>query len=51
MAEIRLESLAHSYSAHPASDEDYAIRRMNHVWEDGGAFALLGRPAAEKAPC
>lgn len=49
MAEIRLESLAHSYSAHPASDADYAIRRMNHVWEDGGAFALLGPSGCGKS--
>lgn len=49
MAEIRLESLAHSYTAHPASDADYAIRRMNHVWEDGGAFALLGPSGCGKS--
>ncbi|WP_027250729.1 ABC transporter ATP-binding protein [Photobacterium halotolerans] len=49
MAEIRLESLAHSYSAHPASDADYAIRRMTHVWEDGGAFALLGPSGCGKS--
>eukprot|EP01093_Parvamoeba_rugata_P004208 TRINITY_DN1590_c0_g1_i1.p2 TRINITY_DN1590_c0_g1~~TRINITY_DN1590_c0_g1_i1.p2 ORF type:complete len:365 (-),score=84.16 TRINITY_DN1590_c0_g1_i1:1197-2291(-) len=42
MARIDLKSLAHSYFPDPKSDEDYALRRMEHVWEDGGAYALLG---------
>ncbi len=49
MAEIRLESLAHSYSADPQSVDDYAIRRMNHVWADGGAYALLGPSGCGKS--
>ncbi|QUJ69806.1 ABC transporter ATP-binding protein (plasmid) [Photobacterium sp. GJ3] len=49
MAEIRLESLAHSYTATPTGDDDYAIRRMNHVWTDGGAFALLGPSGCGKS--
>ncbi|RCK34159.1 ABC transporter ATP-binding protein [Thalassospira xiamenensis] len=42
MARIDLKSLAHSYFPEPKGDEDYALRRMEHVWEDGGAYALLG---------
>ncbi|WP_435101749.1 ABC transporter ATP-binding protein [Arhodomonas sp. AD133] len=42
MARIDLSELAHSYMANPTRPEDYALRRMHHVWEDGGAYALLG---------
>jgi len=42
MARIDLKSLAHSYFPEPKGDEDYALRRMEHVWENGGAYALLG---------
>ena len=42
MARITLDNLAHSYLAAPKGEEDYALRKMDHVWEDGGAYALLG---------
>ncbi|MBX6321944.1 MAG: ABC transporter ATP-binding protein [Rhodospirillaceae bacterium] len=42
MARITLEKLAHSYLSAPREPRDYALRRMDHVWEDGGAYALLG---------
>ena len=42
MARIELRGLAHSYSAKPKGDADYALKRMDHVWQDGGAYALLG---------
>lgn len=42
MARIALDELAHSYLAQPSAPDDYALRRMDHVWEDGGAYALLG---------
>ncbi len=42
MAKIELRNLAHSYGDTPSGPEDYALRRMDHVWEDGGAYALLG---------
>ncbi|EFW83675.1 ABC transporter ATP-binding protein [Pseudomonas savastanoi pv. glycinea] len=48
MAEIRLQNLAHSYSAKPGPD-DYAIREMSHVWEQGGAYALLGPSGCGKS--
>ncbi len=42
MARIDLKGLAHSYHAQPAGPDDYALKRMDHVWDDGGAYALLG---------
>lgn len=49
MAEIRLQQLAHSYSATPTGPEDYAIREMTHIWEQGGAYALLGPSGCGKS--
>ena len=48
MAQITLENLAHSYSPHPRGDSDYALKQMNHVWQDGGAYALLGSSGCGK---
>lgn len=42
MAEITLSNLAHSYLPKPVSDGDFALKQMNHVWQDGAAYALLG---------
>ena len=42
MARIDLKNLAHSYLAKPVKPEDYALRKTDHVWEDGSAYALLG---------
>jgi len=49
MAEIRLQHLAHSYSASPSGPQDYAIRQMDHIWEQGGAYALLGPSGCGKS--
>lgn len=49
MAEIRLSSLAHSYHASPSAANDYALRNMNHVWKQGGAYALLGPSGCGKS--
>jgi len=48
MAEIHLKSLAHSYDT-TANPPEYAIRQMDHVWHDGGAFALLGPSGCGKS--
>jgi glycerol transport system ATP-binding protein len=48
MARITLEDLAHSYRANPASDDDFALKRMTHTWRDGGAYALLGASGCGK---
>ncbi len=49
MAEITLRTLAHTYSADPRSPQDYAIRQMDHVWHQGGAYALLGPSGCGKS--
>lgn len=49
MAEITLKAMAHSYEKHPAGPEDYAIRQLDHVWEKGGAYALLGPSGCGKS--
>ena len=42
MAKITLEKLAHSYLTYPRGEGDYALKKMDHVWTDGEAYALLG---------
>lgn len=42
MARIELENLAHSYMSGPERPEDYALRKIDLTWRDGGAYALLG---------
>ncbi|SHM04358.1 ABC transporter ATP-binding protein [Vreelandella subglaciescola] len=49
MAEITLKSLAHTYLSNPTAPEDYAIREMDHVWHQGGAYALLGPSGCGKS--
>ncbi|MET3051488.1 MULTISPECIES: ABC transporter ATP-binding protein [Pseudomonas] len=49
MAEIRLQQLAHSYSSNPAGTDDYALRELDHVWAQGGAYALLGPSGCGKS--
>ena len=49
MAEIHLKALAHSYSDAPKGPADYAIREMDHVWKQGGAYALLGPSGCGKS--
>ncbi|MFN3576002.1 MAG: ABC transporter ATP-binding protein [Tabrizicola sp.] len=48
MARITLSNLAHSYLPQPKSDSDYALKEMDHVWDDGGAYALLGASGCGK---
>ncbi|UVF20893.1 ABC transporter ATP-binding protein [Microvirga terrae] len=42
MARITLDHLAHAYKADPRKPDDYALKEINHVWSQGGAYALLG---------
>jgi glycerol transport system ATP-binding protein len=42
MARIRLEEVRHSYLAQPARDADWALKKVDMEWADGGAYALLG---------
>jgi glycerol transport system ATP-binding protein len=48
MSRITLSNLAHCYLANPTSDADYALKEMDHVWQDGGAYALLGASGCGK---
>ena len=48
MSRITLSKLAHSYLAQPKGDADYALKEMDHVWQDGGAYALLGASGCGK---
>jgi len=49
MAKITLSNLAHSYKENPIKPEDYALRKINHEWEDGAAYALLGPSGCGKS--
>jgi glycerol transport system ATP-binding protein len=49
MAQITLKNLAHSYFPNPKSDDDFALKEMDHVWDDGGAYALLGSSGCGKS--
>jgi len=42
VARIELAGLAHSYLKRPEKPEDWALKPMDHIWEDGRAYALLG---------
>jgi glycerol transport system ATP-binding protein len=42
MARITLQDLRHSYHPRPRADEDWALKRLDIEWADGGAYALLG---------
>ncbi len=42
MARIEMNQIAHSYMEKPQGSDDYALKRIHHTWEDGGAYALLG---------
>lgn len=43
MARITLSNLAHSYAGNPKDRDDYQLKpTIDHVWQDGEAYALLG---------
>ncbi|PTC03844.1 ABC transporter ATP-binding protein [Vibrio mediterranei] len=49
MVQITLNSLAHTYDKQPSESSLYAIKEMNHVWKQGGAYALLGPSGCGKS--
>ena len=49
MAKITLEHLAHSYLPKPTSEDDFALKELNHDWTDGEAYALLGASGCGKS--
>jgi len=42
VARVRLEAVRHSYLPQPAHESDWALKRIDLEWTDGGAYALLG---------
>ena len=42
MAQIELRGVAHAYAGRPSSDEAYALKPLDLVWDHGRAYALLG---------
>lgn len=49
MAKITLDNLAHSYLPNPGSEDDFALKELNHDWDDGAAYALLGASGCGKS--
>ncbi|RJL04992.1 ABC transporter ATP-binding protein [Paracoccus aestuarii] len=49
MATITLDNLAHSYLPRPQGPEDFALKELNHDWQDGAAYALLGASGCGKS--
>ena len=49
MARITLDNLAHSYNPAPTSEDDFALKELNHDWVDGEAYALLGASGCGKS--
>ena len=49
MAKITLDNLAHSYLPNPQSEDDFALKELNHDWQDGEAYALLGASGCGKS--
>ena len=49
MAQIKLSNLRHSYTPDPKDDADYALKKIDLTWDDGGAYALLGPSGCGKS--
>jgi len=42
MSRITLDGIAHAYRGSAQRPEDYALKPLHHVWEQGMSYALLG---------
>jgi len=42
MASIHLDHVAHRYVEQSPGTDDFALQRVDHIWDDGMAYALLG---------
>ena len=49
MAKITLDTLAHTYERDPQGPADFALKELNHDWNDGEAYALLGPSGCGKS--
>ncbi len=48
MAEIELKNLRHSYYPNPKHEDNFALKSVDLVWEEGLAYALLGPSGSGK---
>src|SRR5512132_1407879 len=48
MAKIALKDVRHSFVATPRGDADWALKKLDLDWSDGGAYALLGPSGSGK---
>ena len=49
MAKVTLSNLRHSYLPNPSGPADYALKKIDLDWRDGGAYALLGPSGCGKS--
>jgi glycerol transport system ATP-binding protein len=49
MAKITLSNLRHSYYPNPTGPDDFALKKIDLDWQDGGAYALLGPSGCGKS--
>ncbi|MDF3608042.1 ABC transporter ATP-binding protein [Paracoccus sp. DMF-8] len=49
MAEITISDLRHAYDGDLSDPSKLALKGINHVWRDGGAYALLGPSGCGKS--
>lgn len=42
MATITLKDIAHSYNGDSDNADDFALKKLNLTWKNGGSYALLG---------
>ena len=49
MAEITISNLRHSYEGDLSDPSRLALKGIDHVWRDGGAYALLGPSGCGKS--
>ena len=42
MARIDVRNIRHSYLPNPTKESDFALKEVDHTFENGGAYALLG---------
>lgn len=49
MAEITISDLRHAYDGDLSDPSRLALKGINHIWRDGGAYALLGPSGCGKS--
>lgn len=49
MADITLRDIAHSYTGESDNPDDFALKKLDLTWRDGGGYALLGPSGCGKS--